>query len=82
MHRQENALRSGEIVAGRIERKNHAWDAAHDFFARDRADLGPRMAVRGPAIVEEASATTVVDVDGVLSVDRHGSLLITIGGAS
>ena len=52
------------------------------FAVYDRADLGPSMVIRGPAIVEEASATTVVDVDGVLSVDRHGSLLITIGGAS
>jgi hypothetical protein len=39
------------------------------------------MVIRGPAIVEEVSATTVLDVAGVLEVDRYGSLLITIGGA-
>jgi hypothetical protein len=40
------------------------------------------MVIRGPAIVEEASATTVMDVDGILEVDRYGSLLIAIRGAA
>jgi N-methylhydantoinase A/oxoprolinase/acetone carboxylase beta subunit len=51
------------------------------FVVYDRGELSPGMVIRGPAIVEEASATTVMDVDGVLEVDRYGSLLITIGGA-
>jgi len=51
------------------------------FVVYDRAELSPGMLIRGPAIVEEASATTVIDVDGALEVDRYGSLLITIGGA-
>lgn len=35
--------------------------------------------IDGPAIVEEASATTVVDAGGRLEVDGYGSLLITVG---
>jgi len=38
VHRLEDALRSGEIVAGRIEGENHAGDAADDFFSWDGAD--------------------------------------------
>ncbi len=51
------------------------------FVVYDRAELSPGMLIAGPAIVEEASATTVMDVDGALEVDRYGSLLITMGGA-
>ena len=40
------------------------------------------MVIRGPAIIEEASATTVIDVDGSLEVDRYGSLAIAVGGVS
>jgi N-methylhydantoinase A len=52
------------------------------FAVYDRDELRPGMVIRGPAIVEEASATTVMDVDGVLEVDRYGSLLIAIRGAA
>jgi len=51
------------------------------FVVYDRSELSPGMLIPGPAIVEEASATTVMDVDGALEVDRYGSLLITMGGA-
>ena len=51
------------------------------FAVYDRAECGPGMVIRGPAIVEEASATTVMDVDGVLEVDPYGSLVITVGAA-
>ena len=51
------------------------------FTVYDRAELSPDMVIRGPAIVEEASATTVMDAGGLLKVDRYGSLLIKIGGA-
>jgi N-methylhydantoinase A len=52
------------------------------FAVYDRDELRPGMVIRGPAIVEEASATTIVDVDGILEVDRYGSLLIAIRGAA
>src|SRR2546426_4061278 len=43
------------------------------FAVYDRSELSPGMVIRGPAIVEEASATTVMDIDGLLEVDGHGS---------
>jgi N-methylhydantoinase A len=49
------------------------------FAVYDRTELGPGMAIEGPAIVEEPSATTVVDAGGVLEVDPYGSLLIRVG---
>jgi N-methylhydantoinase A len=52
------------------------------FAVYDRSALGPGVRIRGPAIVEEASATTVMDADGELEVDRWGSLVIRVGGAS
>jgi N-methylhydantoinase A len=51
------------------------------FGVYDRGELAPGVVIRGPAIVEEASATTVMDVDGVLEVDRYGSLVIRTKGA-
>jgi len=51
------------------------------FAVYDRRDLRPGMAIRGPAIVEEASATTVMDVDAGLEVDRYGSLVIAVEAA-
>jgi N-methylhydantoinase A len=50
------------------------------FAIYDRAELGPGAVIRGPAIVEEASATTVMDDGGVLEVDAEGSLVIEVGG--
>jgi N-methylhydantoinase A len=74
---------SGAVASAKDERP--AFSARErrllPFTVYDRAELGPGMVIRGPAIVEEASATTVMDVDGGLEVDRYGSLLIRIGGA-
>ena len=36
------------------------------------------MAFAGPAIVEEASATTIVDEGGSVEVDAYGSLVIAV----
>ncbi len=49
------------------------------FAVYDRALLAPGMAITGPAIVEEASSTTIVDAGGSLVVDQYGSLAITVG---
>ena len=51
------------------------------FVVYDRAELGPGMTIPGPAIIEEASATTVLDGDGALEVDPYGSLVIAVGAA-
>ncbi|MCI0584831.1 MAG: hydantoinase/oxoprolinase family protein [Chloroflexi bacterium] len=52
------------------------------FAVYDRAALAPGMTLCGPAVVEEASATTVIDVDGALEVDVYGSLVISIPEAA
>jgi N-methylhydantoinase A len=57
------------------------------FAVYDRSDLGTGMSMRGPAIIEEASATTIVDDGGSASVDDWGSLVVVVsvvrdGGAS
>ena len=49
---------------------------AFSVFDRDR--LRPGMTFDGPAIVEEASATTIVDEGGKVEVDAYGSLVITV----
>jgi N-methylhydantoinase A len=52
------------------------------FAVYDRTALAPGMTLSGPAVVEEASATTVIDVGGALEVDAYGSLVISIGEAT
>jgi N-methylhydantoinase A len=49
------------------------------FAVYDRSDLGPGVSMRGPAIIEEASATTIVDDGGSASVDEWGSLVVVVG---
>ena len=36
------------------------------------------MSFSGPALIEEASATTVVDCDGAIRIDGYGSIDITL----
>jgi N-methylhydantoinase A len=47
-------------------------------YTRDR--LKPGMTFEGPCLIEEESATTVVDVDARVTIDRYGSLDIAVGG--
>ena len=53
-----------------------------EFAIYDRSTLGPGAKLLGPAIVEEPSATTVIDVGGAVEVDAYGSLVVTVGAAS
>jgi N-methylhydantoinase A len=50
-----------------------------EFAIYDRARLAPGDAVRGPAIVDEGTSTTVVHSAQSLSVDEYGHLLIEVG---
>jgi N-methylhydantoinase A len=45
-----------------------------------REDLGAGAVVAGPAVIEEHTATTVVPPGAIASVDRFGSIAITLGG--
>ncbi len=62
------APRSREVVFD-----GRAWPTT--VLTRD--NLPPGTTLAGPAVVEEATATTVVPPGCSLSVDRYGSLLIT-----
>jgi N-methylhydantoinase A len=48
------------------------------FGVYDRDKLGPGMSFPGPAVVEEASATTVVDSGSTVTVDAYGTLDIAL----
>jgi N-methylhydantoinase A len=48
------------------------------FAVHARADLGPGVRLDGPLLVEEASATTVVDAAARVEVDALGSLVIEL----
>jgi N-methylhydantoinase A len=56
--------------------------AEHATAVVVRDELGVGAALEGPAIVEEATATTVVPPGCTLAVDSYGSLVITIGKAA
>ncbi len=48
------------------------------FAVHDRESLAPGMCLDGPAIIQEFSTTTVVDLGARVAVDELGSLLIEI----
>jgi N-methylhydantoinase A len=50
--------------------------AEYRVFERDRLRAGHR--IDGPAAVEEAGTTTIIDAEDVLAVDAHGCLVIEI----
>jgi N-methylhydantoinase A len=49
-----------------------------EFAIYDRNALAPGMSFPGPAMIEEASATTVIDCDAPVRIDRYGSIEITL----
>jgi N-methylhydantoinase A len=59
-----------------------AWSARKRAFVPftiyRREDLAPGIRFAGPCLVEEDTATTVIDVGGRVGVDRFGSLDISI----
>jgi N-methylhydantoinase A len=75
-------LPSNNVVEAEPSGRRPAYSALRremvSFDVHDRTALRPGMCFKGPAVVEEASATTVVDEGGWVEVDRHGSLVITL----
>jgi N-methylhydantoinase A len=69
---------NGGDVAAAVRGTRAAFSAVQRDFATfavyQRDLLRPGMRFNGPALVEEDSATTVVDADARVSVDRYGSL--------
>ncbi len=48
------------------------------FVVYDRANLLPGMKFLGPAIVEEVTSTTIVDIGASVEIDAYGSLVIDL----
>jgi len=71
--RYQSITRSND--AALVERRPVWFDgAAHDCPVWERERLPEHVALRGPAIVEEFGATTVVPPDWRGAVDEHGNL--------
>ncbi|WP_342641066.1 hydantoinase/oxoprolinase family protein [Rhodoligotrophos ferricapiens] len=51
----------------------------HDTPIHDRHALQPGMVVAGPAIIEQADTTIVIEPDMAARVDAYGNLLVEIG---
>jgi N-methylhydantoinase A len=72
----------GRDASGAMREKREAWSATQRGFAMftvfERARLRPGMMFEGPCLIEEDSATTVVDAGARVTVDRYGSLDIDI----
>jgi N-methylhydantoinase A len=77
-HAMPAVAANGGDVAAAVRGTRAAFSAVRRDFATfavyQRDLLRPGMRFNGPALVEEDSATTVVDADARVSVDRYGSL--------
>ena len=74
---------SGGDASSALRTRREAYSArkgaqvSFAVYMRDR--LKPGMIFVGPCLIEEESATTVVDVDARVTIDRYGSLDIAVG---
>ena len=51
----------------------------HETPIYRRTDLAAGMRLHGPAIIEQADTTTVIEPDMALRVDDHGNLIVEVG---
>jgi N-methylhydantoinase A len=56
--------------------------AAHDTPVLRREHLAPGQHIPGPAVIVEATSTTVVPPDATVTVDDNGFLVIKLGGVA
>jgi N-methylhydantoinase A len=65
-----------------LKGKRKAWLAARAKFAEmpvyDRYRLPVGSRIKGPAIIEEASATSLVPAGGMAQIDRAGNLIVNL----
>ena len=74
---------SGGDASAAVRARRDAYSARTgtqiSFAVYRRDSLKPGMTFEGPCLIEEESATTVVDVDARVTIDRFGSLDIALG---
>ena len=92
-HRIEGAVASSEATLQRLKDRQiplldlnsvdelavYVDGAFADCPVYDRATLAPGMTFRGPAIVEQADTTTVIEPDQSVHVDDTGNLVLRVG---
>jgi len=81
--RSSAPLPLGEVKGGGVpqpvsRRQVHFGEAWFDTPIYARNDLAPGMQLDGPAIVEQADTTTVIEPDMALTVDKIGNLLVKV----
>jgi len=64
---------AGDMARGRL----YLHDAWRDAVIRRREQLGPGTSIGGPAVIVDATSTTVVDAGWTLQVDAQNRLLLT-----
>src|SRR5262249_50828987 len=76
----EHAMSGGDPSKA-MRKKREAWSAMErrfvNFVVYQRDLLRPGMMFEGPCLIEEDSATTVVDAGARVTIDRYGSLDIS-----
>ena len=78
----ELPARAESIPARKSTRPVYFDGAFQDAPVYDRASLGPRVRLKGPAVIEEFGSTTVLFPRQELAVDPHGVLVICRAQAS
>jgi len=75
-------LEAARTAAAAPKDERRAYSRRHrrmiPFAVYDRSELGPGTSIAGPAIIEEASATTIVDDGASVTVDDWGSLVVRV----
>jgi N-methylhydantoinase A len=75
-------MESGDGSAAMPTGERPAYSASRGemlpFAVFDRATLRPGMKFLGPAIVEEVTSTTIVDIGASVEIDAYGSLVIDL----
>jgi N-methylhydantoinase A len=74
----------GGDASATVRAKREAYSARTgtqtSFAVYVRDSLQPGMTFEGPCLIEEESATTVVDIGAPVTIDRYGSLDIVVSG--
>lgn len=74
---RDAAASAAEAFKGRRSALHRESGGSFEWAVYDRELLGPGTAIRGPAIVEEPTATTLVAPGQTVTVDRLGNLVLT-----
>jgi len=78
---EQPETRAGGIVDAAESKRDAYCPVAGDFIPHRvlrRSALRPGVKISGPAIVEEAESTTIINSDSTLTVDTAGTLIVSL----